>query len=547
MASLKSKPGITNASTGQGVPDNWNRSWFQQLIKTGLQYADVRNAVGANGITVSGNVTQYGTISLSYLPTGIVTDASLSPTSQIYAIDQSYNRTAAEIAAGVTPSNYAFPELHVHRYGAVGDGSTNDLPAWSSAVSVAATGKSTSGEILCEQLPYLFGGIGTLAITASGIVINGRNPYNSYTAGVGNGAQIRSTTNAPIISCGANTGNGVAIKNINIVGSVSAGSSQDGLVASATYPAYTKFYIENVNIWNCGRYGFNAGSMYVSRIESLYVQGCTSIGIYQGANCGANVWINCSAASNGSSGFDLGSTNGSDVFYGCISETNSYGVAFENGSVANTFHMLHTENNSVNAVLFKSGSNRNRVDFEQWGAGGETIVNFGGAQNRWSGNQSGGTILYDSKLVQRVGSSSTNVVTGSTLTATPYTNTLPTTSQGLQVFSQSITAQASGNVIVARATGFAEIATTGVATISVYQAGSIIKAVAIQATGGAPFNFAVEAQTNAGTTASQAFTVYISSSTASDSVSMGGHAGSRIYGGAETASFWLEEFYPSSG
>ena len=62
MAALLSKPGITNASFGNSVPSQWSQTWFQNLIKTGLQLADVRNAVGVNGIVITGNITQYATI-----------------------------------------------------------------------------------------------------------------------------------------------------------------------------------------------------------------------------------------------------------------------------------------------------------------------------------------------------------------------------------------------------------------------------------------------------------------------------------------------------
>lgn len=58
-----------------------------------------------------------------------------------------YPRTAAEISAGVTPTNYAYEQGHVTRYGAVGDGTTNDATAWQTAIDVmyAAGG----GFVLC--------------------------------------------------------------------------------------------------------------------------------------------------------------------------------------------------------------------------------------------------------------------------------------------------------------------------------------------------------------------------------------------------------------
>jgi hypothetical protein len=49
-------------------------------------------------------------------------------------------RTAAEISASVTPSNYLYPPGNVRRYGAVGNGSTDDVTAFQSAVNVAEAG-----------------------------------------------------------------------------------------------------------------------------------------------------------------------------------------------------------------------------------------------------------------------------------------------------------------------------------------------------------------------------------------------------------------------
>lgn len=47
-------------------------------------------------------------------------------------------KTAGEIVAGVAPTNYVYPPGHVFRYGAVGDGVTDDSAAVQSALTVAA-------------------------------------------------------------------------------------------------------------------------------------------------------------------------------------------------------------------------------------------------------------------------------------------------------------------------------------------------------------------------------------------------------------------------
>jgi len=62
---LASKPGITGAST-LAIPKNWDPSWFRSFINSQLKGGDVRNAVGVNGITVTGNIASpYATIGLN--------------------------------------------------------------------------------------------------------------------------------------------------------------------------------------------------------------------------------------------------------------------------------------------------------------------------------------------------------------------------------------------------------------------------------------------------------------------------------------------------
>jgi len=59
---LASKPGITGGST-LSIPKSWDPTWFRGFIANQLKGADVRNAVGANGISITGNIASpYATI-----------------------------------------------------------------------------------------------------------------------------------------------------------------------------------------------------------------------------------------------------------------------------------------------------------------------------------------------------------------------------------------------------------------------------------------------------------------------------------------------------
>jgi len=66
---LASKPGLSSTTTLR-IPKDWDPTWFRNFISNQLKGADVRNAVGSNGITVSGNISSpYATISLGTGPT----------------------------------------------------------------------------------------------------------------------------------------------------------------------------------------------------------------------------------------------------------------------------------------------------------------------------------------------------------------------------------------------------------------------------------------------------------------------------------------------
>ncbi|UOF80473.1 tail spike protein [Caudoviricetes sp.] len=75
-----------------------------------------------------------------------------------------YPRTAAEIAAGVTPTYYYYEPGDVRRYGAVGDGVANDTTALSNALLVSA-----SHPTVLQQATYLVAS--SLAVPSYGTVI----------------------------------------------------------------------------------------------------------------------------------------------------------------------------------------------------------------------------------------------------------------------------------------------------------------------------------------------------------------------------------------
>lgn len=84
MTQLQTKPGINGANT-LSIPKDWDSTWFRKFLANSLKGADVRNAVGSGGITVSGNISSpYATIGFGAPvtlpgPVTITTSATAAP------------------------------------------------------------------------------------------------------------------------------------------------------------------------------------------------------------------------------------------------------------------------------------------------------------------------------------------------------------------------------------------------------------------------------------------------------------------------------------
>lgn len=84
---LASKPGMTSSSIATSIPKDWDPKWFKSVIGNLMQGGDVRNAVGQNGILVSGNIASpYATIGFKApvtLPAPVTINSATGQTSLI--------------------------------------------------------------------------------------------------------------------------------------------------------------------------------------------------------------------------------------------------------------------------------------------------------------------------------------------------------------------------------------------------------------------------------------------------------------------------------
>jgi hypothetical protein len=103
MAALISKPGITNASC-LSIPKTWDGTWFRSFVNSQLTGADVRNAIGANGIVVSGTIASpYATISLGGTgPIVLTNNVTINPASGIPLTVKINGTTVFEVTGSLT-------------------------------------------------------------------------------------------------------------------------------------------------------------------------------------------------------------------------------------------------------------------------------------------------------------------------------------------------------------------------------------------------------------------------------------------------------------
>lgn len=207
--------------------------------------------------------------------------SSALPDSDFFSVVTSFQRTAAEIAAGVTPTNYAYATYDVKRYGAIGNGVADDTTAIQTALNLAGANNFTS----------IYFSPGTYKVTAT-LVIPGFN-ITLYGAGVW-ASQINCAITGnpanPLFSWTANvpgtTGQFLQVQGMRFNGNGLTGASGNGHafallgvlgVTFANFPTFRDCYFVSFlgNGKNSAGGSVAAAGIYCYFGDVLKVENCT--------------------------------------------------------------------------------------------------------------------------------------------------------------------------------------------------------------------------------------------------------------------------------
>lgn len=196
-----------------------------------------------------------------------------------------YPRTSAEVAAGVTPTEYSYQPGDIRRYGAVGNGSTD----CASAIGAAITQASQSG-----GAPW-YVPEGTFSIASSLTVPNSTKGVTGY--GHGKHSIIKKGFNGDMLTLGTRgvlldiffDGNGANFTGRGIV--VSAGTNPDGYQ-----------YARGVHIWETASYcleftadGVGFGSLWIGCFFKLNGNNTYCVKHPTDSGTGNRIFVGCEA------------------------------------------------------------------------------------------------------------------------------------------------------------------------------------------------------------------------------------------------------------
>jgi hypothetical protein len=190
---IKSKPGLTSASN-LAIPQDWDQRWFKNFISQQLQGADVRNAVGASGILVTGNITSpYATIGFG-APVSLPGPVTISGGSPSLTVTGSTVLASTTISAlTVTGATTLTPTVHINGPDNLEFLDLNATPGFTSGIYMGfSSASSLKGAI--GMGPILGGGVGVndlaLYTTVGGVIVNAPTGMTIETPTSGNSLTV---------------------------------------------------------------------------------------------------------------------------------------------------------------------------------------------------------------------------------------------------------------------------------------------------------------------------------------------------------------------
>jgi hypothetical protein len=448
-------------------------------------------------------------------------------------------QTDAEIAAGVTPVNYAYPPGNVHRYGAglAFDDSVDDLTYFDTAVLALG---SKGGKITGIARKYRINGtleIQTLCTFDFGTNNNG---------GDVNGFILFSDSDAPILRyTSAAVCRFVTVGRVSIVGSAGAGlTAQHGIVVDNG-----GIRLAGASIRTCGGSGIVILDSFSANYENVYISLCDANGILVSGHCGANVWKNVSVSecgvSSGADGVNIDAADGSDLMLGCISEKNGgYGFSFGEDVEGWNLEHTYTELNALGSVLFKAGSDKNHVHFNSWSqsSGEADPSNVDGVDNTWSGRKYLQRPIK-AKLIDHV-TVEYDAFDTDTPNAIPLDDTVPQSNEGTTVMSATLIPKRPLNLFHVTGVALMRISAGSHAIVSAFIGAAAsatyahAQATAVDVLVSVPIDFWYEAPD----TTSVTVNVNIGSNAAA-TVALNGISG-RLFGAITKSTLSIEEYWP---
>lgn len=251
-------------------------------------------------------------------------------TNELVRLRQPNDKTSAESAAGIIPRDFRYPPGDVRRYGAVGDDSTDNLDAFTSALAVAAANVvgaiETPNRIVFPEGVYRISDslnwyVRGLTIQAIGRVVIKSTASSGYVMRVDagsllNGYDFQMLGNFVLDTTNAGVGTGLYTRNVNhstfcasIRNVVSAGCVIEGAVLS-TYNIYVTgthggtFTTTPVNGITID--GSPACTQVTDCYFNLTIESCSDFGIVL-IKCGACLFYGTSEGPPVSGGVQIGS------------------------------------------------------------------------------------------------------------------------------------------------------------------------------------------------------------------------------------------------